>query len=77
MLGSIFITPSLIVLPVRRNQFDASPFEPFAERVGVVVAVGYDTFRLLPRPTSGPRDSDFRDCRFCLSGSKLEHLFRL
>jgi hypothetical protein len=62
-LASIFIVPTLIVLPLQCDLFNASPLEPFAEWVGVVAAVGYDMLRLLPRPTSGLRDSDFRDCR--------------
>jgi hypothetical protein len=63
-LESIFIAPSLIVLSLLRNQLNASPFEPFAERVGIVAAVGYDALRLLPRPTSEQRDADLRDRGF-------------
>ena len=63
-LASIIIAPSLIVLPLRRNQFKASPFQQFAGRAGIVAADGYDALRLLPRRASGRRDADLRDRGF-------------
>jgi hypothetical protein len=63
-LAPLFIAPSLIVLSLRRNQFNDSPFEPFAERVGNVAVDVYDALRLLPRPASGQWDADLRDRGF-------------
>lgn len=45
----IFVAPSLVVFPVRRNQFDAALLQSLAQRVGVVAAVGDHALRLLPR----------------------------
>lgn len=59
--AAIFISPSFVVFPVRRYQFDAAFFEPLAQRIGVVAAVGYDAFWLLPRASSWPGDADFGD----------------
>jgi hypothetical protein len=63
-LAAIFIAPQFVVLSVRRNQFDTSFLEPLAQRVGVVAAVGYDAFRLLPRTAARPGDADFGDRGF-------------
>ena len=60
----IFIAPSLVVLPVRHNQFNSALFQPLAQRIGIVAAVGYDALRLLPRVASWPRDADFGECGF-------------
>jgi len=62
--AAIFRAPSLVVLSIRRNQVDAALLEPFAQRVGVVAAVGYDARRLLPRAASWPGDVDFGDRGF-------------
>jgi hypothetical protein len=48
-LSAIFIAPSLVVLPVRRNQFNTALFEALAQRIGVVAAVSYDALQFLPR----------------------------
>ena len=61
-LAAIFITPQFVVLPVRRDQFDASLLESLAQWIGVVAAVRYDAFRLLPRPPARPGYADFGDC---------------
>jgi len=63
-LAAIFMAPQFVVLSVRRNQFDSSFLEPFAQRVGVVAAVGYDALRLLPRTAPGARNADFCDRGF-------------
>ena len=60
-LAAIFITLSFVVLPVRRYQFDAALFEPFAQRIGIVAAVGDDALRPLPRAAARPGDADFGD----------------
>ena len=60
--AAIFIAPQFVVLPIWGNQFDASFLEPFAQRVGVVAAVGYDGFRLFPWAAFRPGDADFGDC---------------
>src|SRR5438552_14168840 len=62
--SSIFITPLLVVLPVRCDQFDASPFQAPTQRVGVVATVGDHPLRLLPRPALRLRDADFLECGF-------------
>ena len=46
----IFVAPFLIVLPVRRDQFNASLLQPLPQRVRIVAAVGDYAFRFLPRP---------------------------
>ena len=63
-LAAIFIAPQLVVLPVGRNQFDPSLLEPLAQWIGVLAAVGYDAFRLLPRTPARPGDADLGDCGF-------------
>ena len=60
--AGIFIAPQFVVFPIWGNQFDASFLEPFAQRVGVVAAVGYDAFRLFPWAAFRPGGADFGDC---------------
>ena len=57
-LAAIFIAPVLVVAPVRHNQIDTTLLQSFAQRVGVVGAVGNHPFRLLPRTAFGARDTD-------------------
>jgi hypothetical protein len=52
--AAIFIAPSPVVLPVRRKEFDSALFEPLTQRIGIVAAVGYDAFWLLPRASFRP-----------------------
>jgi hypothetical protein len=61
-LAAIFIASQFVVLPVRRDQFDASVLESLAQWIGVVAAVGYDAFRLLPRTAVRPGYADFGGC---------------
>ena len=61
-LAAIFIAPQFVFLPVRRDQFDASLLESLAQWIGVVAAVRYDAFRLLPRTAVRPGDADFGGC---------------
>ena len=61
-LAPIFVAPLLVVLPVRRDQFDASLLQSLAQRIGVVAAVGDHALRLLPRTAVRPGDADFGEC---------------
>jgi len=63
--AAVLISPPLVVLSVRCNQFNAALFEPFAMRIGVGATVGYDALRILARAPSWPEDTDFRDCILC------------
>jgi hypothetical protein len=63
-LPSVFVSPALAVLAVRHDEVDASLFEPFAERVGVVGAVRDHAFRLLSRTALGTRDFDLGERGF-------------
>ena len=62
--ASVLVTPLLVVLPVRHDQFNAALLEPLAQRIGIVATVGYDALRLLPRPASRPGDADLGECGF-------------
>ena len=73
-LPSVFVTPMLAVLAVRNDEVDAAFCQPFAQRVGVVGAVGDHPFRLRSRSTFGPGDFDlgergFRKCNFSRRGT--------
>ena len=57
--AAIFVSPPFVVLPVRRDQFDASLLQSLAQRIGVVTAVGDHALWLLPRPAFRPGDADF------------------
>jgi hypothetical protein len=62
--ASIFVAPELAVLAIWNDEVDAALFEPLAQRVGVVGAVGDHAFRLLPRTAFGARDFDFGERGF-------------
>lgn len=71
---AILVPPLLVVLPVGRNQLDASPFPSFSQRVGVVAAVGDHSLWFLPRPAFAPRNTDLfergvRKRNFCRRGT--------
>jgi hypothetical protein len=73
-LSAIFEPPLFVVPPIRRNQFDTSPLPSLSQRIGIVAAIGNHPFRVLPRPTRGPRDADFgmrgvRKRNFCRRGT--------
>ena len=57
--ATIFVAPLFVIAAVRNDQIYAAFFQPFAQRVGVVGAVGNHPFRLLPWTTLGTRDADF------------------
>src|SRR5258708_19660571 len=52
----------LAVRAMRRDQFDASPCQPFAQGITVVGLVGDHPRRLLPR-SPRPMSSPYSDCR--------------
>ena len=60
----VFVAPTLVVVPIRRNQLDASLFQSPPQRVRVVGPVGDYPFGVLPRAAFGPRDADFGQCGF-------------
>ena len=62
--ASIFVTPLLVVLPVRRDQFDASLLQSSTQRVRVVGAIGNHPLRLLPRPALPPWNPHFGERGF-------------
>src|ERR1022692_1597383 len=71
---TIFISPLLVVLPVRRYQLDATPFPSLSQWIGVVTPVCDHPFWLLPRPTFRPGDSNLfergvRKRNFCRRGT--------
>ena len=55
----IFVTPLLIVLPVRRDQLDAAFLQSLAQRIRIVGGIGNHPFRLLSRTAFGLRNRDF------------------
>ena len=63
-LSAVLMLSLLAVLAVWDDEVDASLFEPFAERVGVVGTVGDHAFRLRARTASGARDLDFGERGF-------------
>src|SRR5450755_770608 len=73
-LASIFVAPFLVVLPVGRNQFNASFLQSPSQRVGVVGAIGNHALGLLSRTAFSPRNADFgergfRKRNFCRRGT--------
>jgi hypothetical protein len=73
-LAAVFILPLLAGRAVRHNQLDASLFQPLAQRIGIIAAVGNHSLRLLPRPALRPGDADFgerglRKRNFCRRGT--------
>src|SRR5215469_1960212 len=72
--AAIVVSPFLIVVPIRSNQFDATLLPPPAQGIGVISAVGDHSLRFLPRPAFGPGDANFfkrgvRKCNFCRRGT--------
>ena len=73
-LPSIFVSLPLVALPVGCDQFDAALLQSFAQRVGVIPAVGDYALGLLPRRAFRLRDFDcgergFRKLNFCRRGT--------
>jgi hypothetical protein len=63
-LAAIFVPSFLVVLPIGRNQFNATPPQSLSQRIGIVAAVGNHPFRLLPRPAFRSGDTDLGECGF-------------
>src|SRR5271166_524503 len=73
-LTSILVAPLLVVLPVGRNQVDASFLESLSQRVRIVAAVSDYPLRLLSRSAFRAGDADFgqrgfRKRNFCRRGT--------
>jgi len=73
-LSAIFIFSLRVVVAVGNDEVDASLLEPFAQRIGVVGAIGDHAFRLVSRPAFGTRDLDcgergLRKRNFCRRGT--------
>ncbi len=71
---AILVSPLFVVLPVGRDQLDASPFPSLPQWIGVVTPVCDHPFWLLPRPTFRPGDADLfergvRKRNFCRRGT--------
>ena len=72
--ASVFITPSLVILPVGRNQLNRSLLQPLAQRVRIVTSICNYPLGLLPRPPLRAGDADFgergfRKRNFCRRGT--------
>src|ERR1700678_3961666 len=73
-LPAVFVLSLLVIFPARNDEVEASFCQPFAQRIGVVGAVGDHAIRLLPRTAFGTRDFDFgergfRKRNFCRRGT--------
>ena len=55
---AIVISPFLVVVSVRSNEFNAPLLPSFAQGIGIISAVGDYPFWFLPRPAFGPGDAD-------------------
>ncbi len=71
---AIFVPLRLVVLSVRRNEFDAAPLPSLAQRIGVIAAIRDHTLRLLARTAFRPGDADLgergvRKRNFCRRGT--------
>jgi len=62
--ASIFIAPSLVVLPVGRNQLNCPPPQSLAQGIRVVASIRDYPRGLLPRPAFWAGDTDFRQRGF-------------
>ncbi len=61
---AVLVLPFFAVLSIGDDEVDASFLEPFAQRIGVVGAVGDHPFRLRSRSAFGARDFDFGERGF-------------
>jgi hypothetical protein len=57
-LPAVFVSSSLVVLPVMSDQLDASPFPLPPQRVGIITVIGDHSLPLLPRSAYAPTDAD-------------------
>ncbi len=60
----IFVAPCLVVLPVGRNQFDATLFQPLPQRIRIVSPVCDYALGLLSRSSFRARHADFGERGF-------------
>jgi hypothetical protein len=70
----VLISSLQVVLAVGCNQFDASPFPPLSQRIGIITTIGNHPLRLLPRPAFASREADLvergvRKRNFCRRGT--------
>ncbi len=63
-LPTVFVLSLPAVLAVGNDKVDASLFQPFSQRIGVVGAVCDDAFRLRSRPAFGAGDFDLGERGF-------------
>ena len=73
-LASIFVSPFLVVVPVRHDQVDAALLQALPQRVGIVSSVCYHALGLLPWAAFRSRHADFgerglRKRNFCRRGT--------
>ena len=61
---AVLMLPLLAVFSIGDDEVDASFLQPFAQRIGVVGAVGDHPFRLRSRSAFGARDFDFGERGF-------------
>jgi hypothetical protein len=72
--SAVLVAPVLAVLAIGHDEVDTALCEPFAQRIGVIGAVGDYAFGLLPRTAFGTGDFDFgerglRKCNFSRRGT--------
>jgi hypothetical protein len=68
-LPAVLVLSLLVVFPARNDEVDASFCQSFAQRIGVVGAIGDHAIRLLPRTAFGTRYFDFGERDFCRRGT--------
>ncbi len=71
---SIFVSPLLVVLPVRHDQIYAALLQSLPQRIRIIAAICNHAFGLLPRAALRSRDADFgkrgfRKRNFCRRGT--------
>jgi hypothetical protein len=71
---AVVVSPFLVVVPVRGDQFDTPLLPSLAQGIGVIAAVSDHPLWFLPRPAFAPRDADFlergvRKGNFCRRGT--------
>ena len=59
--ASVFVSPFLVVVPVRHNQFDAALLQSPTQRVGIITAIGNHALGLLPWAAFRTWNADFAE----------------
>jgi len=62
--ASVFVSPFLVVLPVRHNQIDATHLQSPTQRIGIIASICNHALGLLPWAALRSRDADFGECGF-------------